>query len=293
MSLPPAQAPRRATGCGSARTSRRTSAALSCQSRARRTNWKRMLRPSFGPRPRAPHPGPRPRPAPGHSRPRGQAKTKPTPWPPGRRGPPRDSGVLASGVLAYGTRACWSGGAGCTVGPGEPGSASGAVPGPGCSPHTTVTAAPGSAYRLSMSVSERTVPAGSMSCRHVSIMGHIDHGPRAQPAALAAEVLDPPTSRTRPGTSSSATQPDRHAEKRISACLPGHRVNLWKASGLPATFDISRPRETREIIGAALFSELRHQQECPAELLPAGYPRLISSMRLRGLSSAGQKGPDR
>ena len=36
MSLPPAQAPTRATGCGSARTSRSTSAAPSSQSRGRR-----------------------------------------------------------------------------------------------------------------------------------------------------------------------------------------------------------------------------------------------------------------
>ena len=122
---------------------------------------------------------------------------------------------------------------------------------------------------------------------------HIDaeaHGRQAARAVARPGTRRPPA---RPGTSSSATQHDRRAEKRISACLPGHRVNLRKASGLPATFYIFRPRETRETIGAALFSGLRHQQECPAELLPAGYPRLISSMRLRGLSSAGQKGPDR
>ena len=42
MSLPPAQAPIRATGCGSARTSRSTSAAASSQSRARHTTWDRI-----------------------------------------------------------------------------------------------------------------------------------------------------------------------------------------------------------------------------------------------------------
>ena len=63
-----------------------------------------------------------------------------------------------------------------------------------------------------------------------------------------------PTSPTRPGTSSSATQPERPPKSGYRHPFKGTALICGKHRGSPATFYIFRPREARETIDVALFS---------------------------------------